>query len=214
MSEFFASFVSFIHYLAQILPLELFVFFGSMIEEIVGPIPSPLIMTTGGSLAQSKHLPAFYLLLLAVLGSLGKILVSYGLYYLGDKAEDVVVGKYGKYLGVQQSSIDKLRSYFSQNWKDDVVLFLLRSIPIFPTGTVSIVCGVLKYPMRSFLTISAIGFVVRGMIYLVIGYYGLESIKELFSTITVSETILLFASAALFAILFVVFKKRQSHSSN
>jgi len=209
MNGFVQSFLDFVKYLSQVLPLEVFVFVGSIIEELVGPIPSPLIMTSAGSLALSQQRGFAYLLLLALLGSAGKMVISVGLYYLGDKAEHIVVHKFGKYLGIQQSSIDQLRSYFSKDWKDDAILFLLRAIPIFPTGSVSIVCGVLRLRWQGYIIASTLGFIVRGMIYLAIGYYGLESLKEGIGIVGSNELLIIGGAIIVFGLVFALFRNER-----
>ncbi|OGM24943.1 hypothetical protein A2627_03180 [Candidatus Woesebacteria bacterium RIFCSPHIGHO2_01_FULL_39_28] len=48
--------ISHIKTLANTTPLDLFVFVGPILEEIIAPIPSPLVMTTAGTLAHSQDL--------------------------------------------------------------------------------------------------------------------------------------------------------------
>ena len=67
-------------------PLEIFTFFGAMGEEIIAPIPSPLVMTLAGSIASSQNKTFVFLLWLALLGALGKTIGAYVIYVFFNKA--------------------------------------------------------------------------------------------------------------------------------
>jgi len=49
----FSQLLTWIEGLSVLVPLELFVLIGSIIEELFSPIPSPLITTTAGFLVAS-----------------------------------------------------------------------------------------------------------------------------------------------------------------
>src|SRR3989344_314625 len=85
--------------LAEKTPLEIFSFAGSFIEEVIAPIPSPLIMTTAGTIAHARDYQITYLLFLALLASCGKTAASWLLYVLADKLEDFISSRFGKILG-------------------------------------------------------------------------------------------------------------------
>ena len=133
---------------AQKVPLDLFVFGGAMVEEILAPIPSPLVMTLGGSIALAQKFPWMMLLWLALVGAVGKTLGSWLVYFVSDKAEDLVVGKLGKFLGVTHKEIENIGKYFYGDWRDDLIILLARALPIMPTAPVSIACGVIKVNLR------------------------------------------------------------------
>jgi membrane protein DedA with SNARE-associated domain len=168
-----------IKYLSTLLPLELFTFLGSILEEVIGPIPAPFVMVTAGSLARLNNNSQLFLLYIAITGAAGKLLVTMLWYLIGDKGEDFVVTKFGKFLGIDKEKIESWGKSFTGSTKDIGILFLLRAVPIFPTGIVSLVCGIIRIPFKSFTLISFIGIVVRNLIYLYIGYIGLDASKSL-----------------------------------
>ncbi len=163
---------------AKQVPLELFVFVGSLAEEVFAPIPSLIVMTTAGLLAQVEGHTPFFLLWLVMLGNFGKILGSLGWYVVGDKLEDVVVGKFGKVFGLSHADIERIGKKFTGNdWRDGAFIFLLRSIPFFPSLAVSLACGVIKIQLRTFLIASYLGNFFKDLVYILLGYFGAQAFR-------------------------------------
>ena len=106
MKGFLASIEEALKNSANYLPLEISSFLGGLIEEIVAPIPSPFVMAAVGSAAFAQSKGFFSLLVLALVGSLGKTLGAWVIYVIADKLEDVVVGKWGRFLGVSHQEVE------------------------------------------------------------------------------------------------------------
>lgn len=158
------------------LPLDVFAFLGSFVEEIVPPIPAPLIMTMAGSLSLANHHTWLFLIWLAIIGSIGKTIASWIFYILGDKFEDVVVKRYGKFIGINHQDVESLGKRFNGGWGDAAALFTLRAVPVFPSVSVSIVCGIIRLNMRHFIAATFFGTIVKNLFYLYAGYGGLRAI--------------------------------------
>ena len=110
-----------VKYYALHVPLEVFVFVGSFLEEVISPIPAALIMGTAGSLALMKGETLWYLLLLAALGNLGKTLGAWLYYLLGDKLEDAFIHKATKWFGVRHEDLENIgKRFVGHHWKDGV----------------------------------------------------------------------------------------------
>ncbi len=170
--------------LAAIVPLEIFVFIGSFAEEVIAPIPSMLVMTTAGFFAHLEGRTVLFLVWLVVLGNLGKLIGSYIYYTLGDKLEDVVVDRFGRYLGLKHADIERIGQKFSGSpWRDGVLLFLLRVIPFFPTILISIAAGVIRIRLRVFLTASYLGNFCKDFFYAMAGYSGVQALRAFFMDI-------------------------------
>ncbi|MDD5083682.1 MAG: VTT domain-containing protein [Candidatus Moranbacteria bacterium] len=161
---------------ANALPLDVFAFLGSFLEEIIPPIPAPLIMTTAGSLSLTQHHTWLFLLWIAIVGAIGKTIASWVFYVLGDKFEDIVVVRFGKFVGINHKDVENLGKRFNGGWGDEVALFVLRSIPIFPSVSVSIVCGIIRLNMRTFISATFLGTIVKNLIYLYVGYGGMRAV--------------------------------------
>jgi len=164
---------------ANAMPLGVFAFLGSFIEEIIPPIPAALIMTTAGSLSLAQGYPWIFLLWLALVGAIGKTIASWIFYVLGDKFEDIMVGKFGKFVGIRHSDVENLGKRFSGGWGEGIGFFLFRCVPIFPSVSVSIVCGVIRLNMRTFLFATFFGTIVKNLMYLYAGYAGLRALHFL-----------------------------------
>lgn len=164
---------------AEFIPLEGFVVIGSIVEEIIAPIPSPFVMTLAGSLAHAKGVLPAYLFLLALLGSLGKTVASWIMYVVADKMEDVVVPRLGKYLGVTHAEIEHIGRRLKKGWIDYVIMFVIRALPIVPSAPISVVCGTIKLDRTTFLVSTFLGTIVRNMLFLYLGYSGLNSYTRL-----------------------------------
>lgn len=158
------------------IPLELFVFVGALLEEVIAPIPSMFVMTSAGFFAQAQGHTVFFLFWLVLIGNLGKILGSLGWYVVGDKLEDVVVGQFGKVFGLTHQDIERVGKCFTGHiWQDGAIIFFLRAIPFFPSLAVSLACGVIKIELKTFVIASYLGNVCKDTIYILIGYFGVQT---------------------------------------
>jgi len=179
---FLQGIIVYIESVSTKVPLEIFTFLGALSEEIIAPIPSPLVMTLAGSIASSQNKTFLFLLWLAFIGSVGKTIGAYVIYIITDKAEDFIVGKLGKILGVTHNEIERLGKQFDGTGRDYIFLFLLRFVPIVPTSPISIICGIIKIDLKKYLITSFSGYFLRNMIYLYLGYIGYSSISQGFDS--------------------------------
>jgi len=124
MSEIFHGVILYLENLAQKVPLELFTVIGTFLEEVVAPIPSPLVMTLSGSIMRAQNKAITYIALIALIGAIGKTLGAWVLYFLSDIAENIIVGVFGKFLGLDSDSIENIGKKFNGNWKDVVTVCL------------------------------------------------------------------------------------------
>jgi membrane protein DedA with SNARE-associated domain len=105
LSQILDPLINLLHQLSGMVPLPVFTFFGAFIEEVLAPIPSPLVMTLAGSMTASLGKAWTYLLFLALVGSIGKTIGSYIIYVISDKGEDLILTRFGKYLGVPHKAV-------------------------------------------------------------------------------------------------------------
>lgn len=196
-------------------PLEWYTFIGSIIEEIIGIIPSPLVLTLAGSIALSNGKSILYLFLLGLVGSLGKTLAGWFLYYVADKAEDVVIGKFGKWVGVSHKTVEEIGKKFGKGKRDDLAIFLSRAIPIFPSAAVSVVCGAIRINLKTYLIMSFLGNYVRNMIYIYLGYSGLEQTQQILNGIdSAGSVIKILILAGVVAFIGWIYYRRTKTSSD
>jgi len=201
--------ISLIKTLAHTIPLDVFAFIGSFLEEIIAPIPSPLVMTTAGTLAHTQNHTLLYLFWLALAASAGKTIASWLYYVLADKTEDLILTRFGKVIGVSHNEIESIGKHFNGTWRDDVILLVVRALPIMPTSLVSVVCGFIKLNMRTYLQSTFIGYFIRSFIFLYIGYTGMATYGNVSNDfVSVESFIKIVSGAGLILFLVWIFYKR------
>lgn len=214
MSEIISNLIEFLKALSSFVPLPLFTFVGALVEEIIAPIPSPIVMTLAGSLASASNHTYLYLIILALTGSIGKTIGSYFIYYISSKAEDFVLNKIGKFIGITHKDVDKISKKLQNGKRDDLVLFILRAIPIIPTAPVSVVCGLIKLNLKTYLYATFFGTLVRNIIYLYLGYTSLNAIENINSDIDSFEKIGYLIILTIVALLFFyIYKQKKKNET-
>lgn len=158
------------------IPLELVVFFGSIIEEIFPILPSPLLLIITKIVTYNQKLSVLYILSLISIATFGKTIGSLFLYFLADKTEDLIIGRFGKWFKVSHKSVENIGKRFTGSWKDIIVLIFLRAVPIIPTAPLSLVCGIIKLNIRTFIVSAFIGSFIRIFILLYLGVAAYRSL--------------------------------------
>ena len=192
---------------AEVLSPPWFTFFGTMLEEIIAPIPSPIVMTLGGSLASSQHRGLWYLVWLAVTGTAGKIIGSYVIYVIADKFENVLTGRLGRIIGLTHEQIENIGRRLGQGKRDAAALFLLRALPFVPTAPVSFAAGLLRLDLKTYLLSSAAGIFLRNIFFLYVGFTSvgaLEIINENLASTESFGSILLLTLVGAIALYFYI----------
>lgn len=199
---------------ANVVPLEVYVALGTFVEEVLAPIPSPVIMTLAGSLAASGSTSVWYLLVLGLIGAATKTFASLLLYWIGDKAEDFFVNRFGKYVGVSNKEIEKIGKQFNGNNRDVVVLILARAVPIMPTSPVSVVCGIIKMDLKKYVVGTFIGTWIRGMMYLLLGYYSVDSLEKINQGLMDMESLVQIGLVGIIGLVFVIMFYKRGKQQN
>lgn len=188
--SFFSSLEAQVTNYADQVPLEFFSFAGSFIEEVIAPIPSPIIMTVAGTIASVQDRPLSFLIILSVLGALGKVFGATVLYFISDKLEDLLLVKLGKYIGITHKEIESVGRHISGSYRDIFILTFIRMLPIVPSAPVSIACGLLKVKKSVFWISTFLGTIVRDGFYLYVGYTGAKTLYNAVSGFSTLESII------------------------
>ena len=183
------SLIEQLKYLSGQIPIEPFVFVGGFIEEIIAPIPSPLIMTVAGSMLHMQQKGVFVLIFISILTAIGKTLGSWLIYVISDRAEDIVMNKFGKWLGVTHKDIESMGKYFDKSWKDDVLLVILRTFPLIPGAPIAVVCGVIKLSPKTYIRSTFLGTFLRSLLFGFVGYAGLANYQVFMDSVNAFETV-------------------------
>lgn len=188
--HFVKVFEEFLVNFAQKVSPEIFVTVGGLLEEIVAPIPSPLVGVTAGSLALAQHRGVPYLFFIGLIAALAKTFGCWIFYFIADKAEDVITKRFGRFLGFSHKEIEGVGKLFNGTIRDEIILATIRAIPIMPTTPVSVACGFIKMKLSSYLMATFIGNYIRGMMFIFVGYSGLSVFNSLISGVNSAESIM------------------------
>ena len=149
------------------------VFVGVIIESVIVPIPSPLIIMGAGFLlisAELSFLQAFAPIMLQIVlpGSIASTLgayIGYGIGYIGGKP---LVERLQNFLGFSWSDVEAMEHRFREG-QVNTSLFFLRALPIFPLSVISAAAGLLRLPIRQFTLWTFYGSIPRCLF---LGYLG------------------------------------------
>jgi membrane protein DedA with SNARE-associated domain len=144
---------------------QLSVFIGVMIEQIIVPIPSPLIIMGAGAILISPDLTiskAFLQILWIIVlpGTIASTLGSYIGYLISYYGGKALVVRFQRFLGADWNQIENLEKRF-RGKKEALSIFLTRAIPVFPISLVSIFAGLLRIPIRPFTLYTFLGSIFR-----------------------------------------------------
>lgn len=187
------------------------IFFGSVLEEIIAPIPSTAVIM-GSSFFIMENIPfsfqAFQVLLLnialpAAAGvTLGSLLI-YGIVYYAGKP---FIDSWGKYLGLSWNEIEKTEKKYSKNNLMTLSIFTARALPIVPSVVISAFCGFIKYDIKRYITITFLGTLVKSFILGVMAWQFGSLYGTIESEIGISEEIVIIGLVVA-VIGFIIYKK-------
>jgi membrane protein DedA with SNARE-associated domain len=130
------------------------VFLGVIIESVIVPIPSPLIIMGAGFILISAELKLVetlvpILLQIVLPGSIASTLgayIGYGIGYLGGKP---LVERWQRFLGFNWTDVEAMERRFRAG-QVNTSIFLLRALPIFPLSVISAAAGLIRLPLNQF----------------------------------------------------------------
>lgn len=134
------------------------IFLLMVLENVVPPVPSEVIMGVGGLLVQRGSMQFWPLLLI---GTMGTVVGNYFWYWLGDsfgyQRLEPFVDRWGRWLTVDWEHIAKAQVFFHQrgHW----VVFFLRFSPFLRT-IISLPAGLAHMPKWKFLSFTFAGSLV------------------------------------------------------
>ena len=169
------------------------VFIGVLIESVIAPIPSPLVIMGAGFILINPELSAggaFIPVLLRIVlpGSVGSTLgayVGYGIGYFGGKP---LVDRWGRFLGFGWQEVDAVQQRFRKS-QIKMTLFLLRAVPIFPLSPISAAAGFVRLSLGTFTLWTFYGSIPRCLVLGYLGWWIGETYRHLAHGIDRAETI-------------------------
>jgi membrane protein DedA with SNARE-associated domain len=204
---------SLIHFLqVSILPWgAMGVFVASVIEEVIAPIPSALIMTMSGFIFISGPISVSSISALifkvAIPAALGVTIGSYFVYFVARYGGKLVIDKFGKYAGLYWKDIEKIQNRLTGTRRDEIVISGARILPIVPSVAISAFCGILQMNVTKYFFITFIGTFLRGIILGAIGWQ-VGSIYTKFAHLFDKIEDVVLISTILVVLIFIVIKYR------
>jgi len=172
---------------------QLSVFIGVMIEQIIVPIPSPLIIMGAGAILVSPGLsiPNAFLQILWIIvlpGSIASTLGSYIGYMISYYGGKALVLRLQRFLDVDWEEIEHLEKRF-QGKKEAIAIFFSRAIPIFPISLVSILAGLLRVPLKPFTVYTFLGSTFRCFFLASVGWWIGATYEKVATRLNSAETL-------------------------
>lgn len=164
---------------------------GMVIEEVIVPIPSPIIpMAAGFLLIDAATIPAaafqalFFIALPASIASVVSSYFVYGVAFYGGKP---IIKKYGRYLDISWKEVQHLERHFDSG-REKYYVALFRAIPIVPLSLISGSAGLFRMNWKQYGVWSFIGMMPRNFSLAMIGWWFKDDAIALASQIDTLST--------------------------
>ena len=180
------------------------VFYATLIEEVIAPIPSSLVpMLAGFSFLGEgvSFISIFYkaIFVIALPVAVGVSLGSLAVYLIGYFGGKPLIEKSKNLIGLNWESVERIERRMTKGHKDEIALFVLRMIPVIPGVAISAFCGLVRYKIKTFVIITFLGSFSRALL---LGFFGFY-VGELY--FKYSDYISSFEKYALLIILLIFF---------
>lgn len=189
---------------------------GGLIEQVIVPIPSPLIPMAAGFLLVAKG--AFSLSVLwqiflkaALPFAIGSTIGSTMVYLVAWYGGKWLIDKFHRWFGFDWNDIKGFEEkYFNGKSTDELLIFIFRAIPMIPSALVSAVCGAIRIKPISYYPFTFLGLFARGMLLGFVGWSSGDALFKISGGLDKGEMVL----SVLFLILILAFfvfmyKKRE-----
>ena len=164
---------------------------GMVIEEVIVPIPSPIIpMAAGFLIIEASTIPAAILqafFIIALPASVASVVSSYFVFGAAFYGGKPILEKYGRYLDVTWEEVQHLERHFDSGHEKYYVA-LFRAIPIVPLSLISGSAGLFRMDWKKYGVWSFIGMMPRNFSLAMIGWWVKDDALALASHIDTLST--------------------------
>ncbi len=152
------------------------VFLATILQEVIAPIPSSLIATMAGFflLPQDLSMVSVFLpltFLIAIPVGLGITIGALVIYSIGHIGGQPAIESTKKWTRLDWEKIEMWKKRIFVGYADEIVLLILRILPMVPGPGISAVCGVIRYPVGRFIIITFIGTTIKAYVFGLLGWY-------------------------------------------
>lgn len=140
-----------------------------MIETVIPPIPSELLLPLAGSLVAKGEFNFLSIVLAATMGSVAGATLLYGIArWAGNRRIDRWIDRWGKWVLVSREDMDQARSYFGKYGNRAVLI--ARLIPGV-RSVISVPAGLTGMPIADFLIYTTIGSALWNLMLVSAGFF-------------------------------------------
>jgi membrane protein DedA with SNARE-associated domain len=177
-----------------------------LVESLGVPLPGEIALVTAAAFASNGRISIYIVILLAGVGAtVGGVLG----YWIGLKGGLPLIARYGGYVGVRQSHIERAHAFFERNGARTILFG--RFIALLRTWA-AVIAGAASMSFPKFVTYNTIGSIVWAILFGWLGYTFGRDLPLLERYISHASLAPLFV-IAIGIVVFVVVKQR-SGSSN
>lgn len=195
------------------------VLIASFLEEVIAPLPSPVVMTASGFFLLEGDISFYFfvslIFFIALPYALGVTLGSFILYGLFSHFGEPAVKRWGVWFGISWSKIESLKRRMESSRWDEGTLLFLRVIPIVPSAALASICGLVKMRLFNYTLVTFIGVAMRAMIFASLGWYLGETYRKYANIIGEIESVIgysfLFAAITVFISMLIYTQARRKN---
>lgn len=172
------------------------VFIAGIIEQIIVPIPSPIVPMGGGFFLVEKE--AGFLTALkdifikvALPFSLGSTLGATFVFFIAYQGAFIIIDRFERFFGFGTKEIEKMKKRFFKGKADELMIFLLMAVPVIPSVLVSAVCGAIRVPPYEYYLFTFLGLLVRGLVLGFLGWWFGEAYFQMAQGVNQLESLVL-----------------------
>lgn len=172
------------------------VFIGVVLEEVIVPIPSPLVLMGAGALLipagipLSSALPMIFFNIV-IPASFGTVIGSFFVYGIGYYGGKPLLKRFGRFIDFKWEDVEKTSKKLGKGRKLWLSIAILRAVPVFPTSPVSFLSGALRLDPKKYAVATFIGSIPRIFVLAFLGWYFGSAYASVAGSLSLMENVLL-----------------------
>lgn len=178
------------------------VFIGVILEEVIVPIPSPLVIMGAGALLIPPGIAlsdAFsrIIFIIVIPAAFATVIGSFFVYAIGYYGGRAILKRFGRFLDLSWEEVERWSRKLGKGKKIWLSIAVLRAVPVFPTSPVSFVAGAMRLDPKKYALATFVGSIPRIFVLAFLGWYFGSAYASVAGSLDLMENILL-ASLVLF----------------
>jgi membrane protein DedA with SNARE-associated domain len=177
-----------------------------LLESVGIPLPGEIALVTAAAYASLGHISIYVVVILAAVAAIAGGILGY---WIGIKGGLPLVARYGGYVGVRKSHIDRAHAFFERNGAKTILFG--RFIAVLRTWA-AVVAGAAFMSFTKFVLYTSIGSIAWAIVFGALGYFFGRDLPLLEKYISrVSFGVLLLGAVGI--AVFVIVQRRRSKAA-